>query len=128
MRCVLLAALLASAALAPGLRAELRPKWEAGRRGAGPACRAAAERGGGRRRDRPQAAGLPWFGRDARLRISAAVLRLSGPPYALRPRRPARRAARIGPRRVRSERGRLAAGKERPEPRARRDARPRSRA
>jgi len=30
MRCVLLAALLASAALAPGLRAELRPKWEAG--------------------------------------------------------------------------------------------------
>ncbi|HEV8110360.1 MAG TPA: MipA/OmpV family protein [Burkholderiales bacterium] len=30
MRCVLLAALLASAALAPGARAELRPKWEAG--------------------------------------------------------------------------------------------------
>jgi len=30
MRCVLLAALLASGALAPGARAELRPKWEAG--------------------------------------------------------------------------------------------------
>jgi len=30
MRCVLLAGLLASAALAPGARAELRPKWEAG--------------------------------------------------------------------------------------------------
>src|SRR3954465_8571445 len=30
MRCVLLAAVLASAALAPGVRAELRAKWEAG--------------------------------------------------------------------------------------------------